>query len=112
MSIQCDVILRGNATAEHLTALGAALWRWCNHAAGNSGIYHCLDNQTLADLIAGKFPLSSQSSRQTERRGVLFRFRDEESKDRQAAINSLRQDIPARLVEDIVVDGASWNQIN
>jgi hypothetical protein len=112
MSIQCDVILQGSPTAEHLTALGTALWRWCNRAAANTGIYPILDNQTLADLIAGTFPLASQAPRPAERRGVLFRFRDEESKDRQAAINSLRQEIPARLVEDIIVDGASWNQID
>ena len=32
------------------------MWRWCIRAAGDTGIYPYLDNQALADLIAGKFP--------------------------------------------------------
>ena len=51
MSIKCDLILQWSATPEQLTALGAAMWRWCNRAAGNTGIYQYLDNQVLADLL-------------------------------------------------------------
>jgi hypothetical protein len=111
MSINCDVILQWSATPEQLTALGAALWRWCNRAAENTGIYQYLDNQTLADLIAGKLPRSSQTPWQAERRGVHFRVRDEASPDRQATIDSLRREIPAKGVEDIVVDDKSWNLV-
>ena len=46
------VILPWAATPEQLTAVGAALWRWCTRAAQDSGIYKFLDNQALADLIA------------------------------------------------------------
>jgi hypothetical protein len=81
------------------------LWCWCNRTAGNTSIYQYLDNQALADLIAGKLPVS----RQTERGGVHFRFRDEASHDRQATIDSLRREIPAKGVEDIVVEGKSWS---
>src|SRR5438477_235323 len=35
MSINCDVILQWGATPAQLTDLGVALWRWCNHAAGD-----------------------------------------------------------------------------
>ena len=52
MSITCDVILQWGATPEQLRALGAALWRWCDRTAGDTGIYQYLDNQALADLIA------------------------------------------------------------
>lgn len=104
MSISCDVILLWNATPAQLKALGAALWRCCTHTAGDSGIYQYLDNQALADLIAGKLPLSSQG----DRRGVHFRFRDATSGDRQAALESLRHEIPANGVEDIMVEGTSW----
>jgi hypothetical protein len=110
MSINCDVILQWSATPEQLTALGAALWRWCNRAAGSSGIYQYLDSQALADLIAGKLP-SSQTPWQAGRGGVQFRVRDDASPDRQATIDSLRHSIPATGVEDIVVDGSSWNLV-
>jgi hypothetical protein len=112
MSIDCDVILRWSATPEQLTALGTALWRWCSRAAGNTGLYQYLDNQPLADLIAGKLPTSGQTPRQTGRQGIHVRFQDETSHDRQAAIDSLRREIPAKAVEDIVVEGRSWKRID
>jgi hypothetical protein len=101
VSIHCDVILQWTATPEQLTTLGAALWRWCNRTAGNTGIYQYLDNQALADLIAGKLPVSSHTPQQAEPRGVHFRVQDETSHDRQATIDSLRHSIPAaaRLLE-------------
>jgi hypothetical protein len=108
MSINCDVILQWSATPEQLTALGGALWSWCNRRAANGGIYQYLDNQALADLIAGKLPASSQG----ERRGVHLRVRDEASQERQATIDSLRREVPAKGVEDILVDGQSWNRID
>jgi hypothetical protein len=111
VSIQCDIILQWTATPEQLTTLGAALWRWCNRTAGNTGIYQYLDNQALADLIAGKLPVSSHTPRQAEPRGVHFRVQDETSHDRQATIDSLRQSIPANGVEDILVEGASWSPV-
>jgi hypothetical protein len=112
MSINCDLILQWSATPAELTDLGAALWRWCNHAAGDTGIYQYLDNQALADLIAGKLPVSSQIPWQADRRGVHFRFRDEASHDLQATIDSLRREIPARGVEDILVESKSWTLID
>ena len=112
MSINCDVILQWGATPAQLTDLGAALWRWCNHTAGGPGIYQYLDNQALADLIAGKLPVSSQTPGLADRRGVHFRFRDEVSSDRQAAIDNLQRELPAMGVEDIVVEGKSWGLID
>ena len=112
MSINCDVIVPWSATPAELTDLGAALWRWCNHAAGDTGIYQYLDNQALADLIAGKLPASRQTPGRADRRGVHLRFRDEASHDRQATIDSLRREIPAKGVEDILVESKSWNLID
>ncbi len=105
MAINCDVILHWTATPDQLKALGAALWNWCNRTGGNTGIYPSLDNQALGDLIAGKLPLSSQA----ERWGVPFRIRDEVSSNKRVTLDSLRREIPARGVKDIVVDGQSWN---
>lgn len=61
MAIACDVLLRWSATPDQLTALGTAWWRWCNRSAGDAGIYQYLDNQALADLIAGKLPTFYQA---------------------------------------------------
>lgn len=107
MSINCDVIVQWAATPEQLTALGVALWSWCIRAAGDAGIYQYLDDQSLTDLIAGTLP----RNRRSERRGVHFSVRDETSPDRRATIDSLRREIPAGAVEDIVVDGVSWNVV-
>jgi hypothetical protein len=112
MSMNCDLILQWSATPEQLTALGAALWRWCNRAAGATRIYQLLDNQALADLIAGKLPASSQTPCRGDRRSIHFWFQGEASHDRQATIGSLRRAIPAAGVEDIVINGKSWNLIN
>ena len=109
MSINCDVILQWSATPEQLTVLGAAFWRWCVHGAERTGIYQFLDNQALADLIAGQLPASSGTP--ADRRGVHFWVRDVASHDRQATIDCLRREIPAKGVEDIVVDGTSWNRV-
>lgn len=111
MSVTCDIIVDWDATREQLAALGSALWRWCNHTAGNTGIYQYLDNQALADLIAGKLPVSSQPPLYADRRGVHFLVRDEASQDRRATLDSLRRELPAGGIEDVVVDGISWNSV-
>ncbi len=105
MSVNCEVTVPWDATPEQLTALGGALWRWCARGTGDAGISACLDNQPLADLIAGTFPRSGRA----ERRGLHFGLRDNASQSRRATIESLRRGIPAQAVEDIAVDGVSWN---
>ena len=111
MSVPCDAIINWDATPEQLASLGSTLWGWCNQTAGNTGIYQYLDNQALADLIAGKLPVSSQPPREPDRRGVHFRVRDEVSQDRQATVDGLRRKLPAGAIEDVLVDGTSWNSV-
>jgi hypothetical protein len=108
MSIDCDVVVQRRAAPEDLAALGAALWGWATHAAGGAGIYQLLDNQALADLIAGKPPAESQTRGQANRRCAHVLLRDESSPDRQTTIESLRRAIPGAGLEDIVVAGKSW----
>jgi hypothetical protein len=110
VSIHCDVVIKWGATPPQLTALGTALWRWCSRTAGGAGIYRQLDNQALADLIAGQIPRSSEPSASADRRGAHFPVRDEASLDRQATIDDLRHALPTAGVEDVVVDGASWGR--
>ena len=109
MPVTCDVILRPNATPSQLRAVGAALWRWCVRTAGNRSIYRYLDNQALADLIAGRHPATSQLPGRDNRRGVSFRARDEVSRDRQTAVDGLRREMPGEGIVDVLVDGTSWN---
>jgi len=111
MSIYCHVILKPGATPGQLSALGAALWRWCTGAAGGTGIYQYLDNQALADLIAGQLPAPDRTARPAERRGVRFRVRDGAFRDRRAALDSLRREIPAQGVEEVMADGVSWRAV-
>jgi hypothetical protein len=104
MPLICEFTVQWGATQEQLTALGGALWGWYARAAGGAGIYECLDNQPLADLIAGTLPRFGRAGE----RGMHFRLQDEASRSCQAAIDSLRAAIPVQGVEDIVVDGVSW----
>jgi hypothetical protein len=111
MAINCDVILHWSVTPSQLTALGTALWRWCNHTAADTGIYRCLDNQALADLIAGRLPVCHYAPGSAERWRMHFWVRDEASQDRLATIEGLRREVPATGIEDIVVDGTSWDLV-
>ena len=108
MAIPCDVILRWGATPEQLAALGAALWRWSLRTAGETDIYRQLDNQPLADLIAGRFPARDLAASITQAGGLSFRIRDEASHDRQGTIDQLRREVPPQGIKDIMVAGKSW----
>src|SRR5207248_4069294 len=90
---ECDVILQWGATPQQLSAIGAALWRWCNGVSGDVGVSRHLDNQALADLIAGRLPASRPVPGLDERRRVHVRFRDAAFRDRQAAIDSLWREL-------------------
>ncbi len=72
MSINCEVTLRWDATPEQQRALGHALWAWCNRAAGGADNYQYLDNQGLADLLAGTLPASALRAGGTAARPAPF----------------------------------------
>ncbi len=110
MPFFCDIILRGDATPEQLKAIGAALWHWCSGPGPHAGPYRSLNDQTLADLIDGKFPALSQP-RRAEPQEVRLRVWDEASQDRRTTIAKLRRELPAAAVDDVVIDGISWNCI-
>src|SRR5438046_5370853 len=105
MSTECDVILQWDATSQQLSAIGAALGRWCNGVPGDGGVSPYLNNQALADLIAGRLPVSRLMPSPGAGRRVHFRFRDAAFRDRRAAIDSLRRELPAGGVEDVLIDG-------
>lgn len=106
MSMNCTVILHWSATPPQLATIGGVLWRWCIRAAGDTSVYQYLDNQELTDLIAGKFPASSQDQRPR----VQLSVRDE-PQGRRATVARLRREMPAEGLDDIQIDGKSWNQV-
>lgn len=107
MTITCDIIIKWKATPVQLADLGNALWRWCNSTRGQIGIYQLLNNQALADLIAGKHPILDERTR-----GVHFRVRDCASSNCRSANEALRHELPAEAIADVLIDGISWNTIN
>jgi hypothetical protein len=108
MSINCEVLLRWDATPEQNRALGAALWGWCNHTAGNAGLYQYLDSQPLADLLAGRFPALGPLARGTDLPQVSFRVAGEAARDREGILESLRRALPGEGIAAVRVDGLSW----
>src|SRR5690348_7099802 len=109
MSVTCDVIIKWSATPVQLAALGDSLWRWCNRTAGTTGVYQYLDNQPLADLMAGTLPITEEPPLASDQRGVHFRVRDRASRNCLAALEFLRQELPTEGIEEVLVDGVSWN---
>jgi hypothetical protein len=110
MSMNCDVLLRWDATPEQNQALGAALWGWCNRTAGGGGIYQYLDDQPLADLLAGRFPDRGPMARSTDLPQVHFSARGEPAHDREDVLESLRRALPSEAIADVRVDGRSWRR--
>jgi hypothetical protein len=110
MSDHCDVILSWDATPGQLRAIGAALWRWWNGPAADLGICQALNNQPLADLIAGKLPAVIGPA--SDARGVRIRVPCEADADCQATRDRLRRGLPHAGVVDVQVDGASWDRVD
>jgi hypothetical protein len=107
MSVNCDVILRWDATSDQRQALGAALWGWCRHKAGDAGIYRYLDDQPLADLLAGRFPARDPMARSTDLPQISFSVRGEPARDREGILDSLRRALPSAGIADVRADGMS-----
>src|SRR5579884_2696659 len=106
MSINCTVILRWDSTPAQQRALGVALWHWCNGASGNAGMYPYLDNQALADLLAGKLPASEAMAWDAGSPRVSFTVPGDPARDSEATLESLRRAMPGEGVAEIRVQGS------
>jgi hypothetical protein len=104
MSINCAISLRWDSTPAQQRALGAALWHWCNGASGNAGMYSYLDNQALADLLAGKLGTTAWDAGLPR---VQFSVPGDPARDGEATLDSLRRAMPGEGVAEVWVDGIS-----
>lgn len=107
MSINCAVTLRWDSTPEQQRALGAALWRWCHRAARSVGMYPYLDNQALADLLAGRLPTSEATGWDAGLPRVQFSVPGDPARDGEATLESLRRAMPGEGVAEVRVDDIS-----
>jgi hypothetical protein len=117
MPIRCEVIPRRSATPQELQKLAAALQRWCHNEVKGEGGSRRLDPQAMEDLLAGKLPqrLAVESligpdepDPEADRRAVPVVVRGGPAYDRKVIVQGLRREIPAELVEDVLVAGRSW----
>jgi hypothetical protein len=71
-------------------------------------MYQYLDNQALADLLAGRLPAAWPTAGKAGLPRVQFWVRGDPARDRETLLESLRRALPDAGAADIRVDGASW----
>jgi hypothetical protein len=125
MPVVCELQPRQDATPEQLKMLGIALGGFARRELGKEGVLFSINLEELASLLSGEPPnplglrvkqhnegVSWEQIRQdlgpvASDRSLRFSFKDE---PRAKIIESLRQAIPAELVEDILIDDVSWTE--
>jgi hypothetical protein len=112
MSLSCELVVKNGASPEELRDLGYALWGWCQKVGMQGTMYQCVNNQLLADLIAGRLPVACLPSRQAGHPSLRFLVRGHAARDFRPTIDSVRSDLPGKAVEDFVIEGVSWNLID
>ncbi len=112
MFLKCELIVKNGASPQELRDLGCALWGWCQKIGIDGTIYQCVNNQLLADLIAGRLPIACRQSRVAGHPSLHFLVRGHTVRDFRPTIDSVRRDLPGKAVEDFVIEGVSWNLID
>jgi hypothetical protein len=128
MPIPCILKPRADATADELKQLGTVFAHWSSRELTNEGVLYSIDQKGLDSLLAGELPdplalqawshhegIPPERIRQdlgplASERSVRFNVKDEPHCTRGMAVQSLRQAIPADLVEDIFIGDASWTE--
>jgi hypothetical protein len=130
--VLCEVVPRRGATSDELKALGVALADWSEGELRDGGLLRSIDNIVLAELLGGDDPSElvfavlhgdndddtvtitrlgpphSDPAEAAQQLIVSCSFRGPDY-SRSRAIESLRHAVPAVLVEDVLIDGRSWN---
>jgi hypothetical protein len=126
MPVECELQPLREATTDQLKDLGIAVKAWVDRELCNEGVLCSIDRDGLLSLLLGEppNPLASQVAKHhpgvdlgrirqdlgplASDRSLRFSVKDGPHCPRDRVIESLRQAIPAELVEDIFVDDVSW----
>jgi hypothetical protein len=113
MSILCKVLPRRGATPRELRELGSALRRWYARESREHGIALYSNLEDINALRQGHLPSAGVArGRAKQRRAILLAVRSGKWYSLEATRKSFEQDIPARLVQDVLIDGASWTRVD
>lgn len=130
--VPCEVVPRRGATSDELKALGLALADWSEGELRAGGLLCSIDNIVLAELLGGddpsdfvfavlygddgadpltitRLPPAHSDPAEAAQRLIVFCSFRRPDYSRSRAIESLRDAVPAGLVEDVLIDGRSWN---
>ena len=130
--VPCDIVPRHDATSDGLKLLGLALAQWSQEELRPGGLLRHIDNIVLAELLGGDDPsdlvfalvhgeeegecltvrrcgLPHSNPTEAARRLVVACSFSGPGYSRQQAIDSLREGVPSGLVEDVLLDGRSWD---
>jgi hypothetical protein len=130
--VPAEIWPRRDATSDDLKALGRALADWSAGELAPGGLLRLIDNIVLTELVGGddpaevvfavcygeddgdvltitrRAPPHSDPAAAARLLAIACSFRGA-GYSRRRAVESLRDAIPAALVQDVVIDGRSWN---
>jgi hypothetical protein len=130
--VPAEVLPRRGATSDDLKSLGRALADWSEGELAPGGLLRFIDTIVLTELVGGddpsevvfavcygeddgdvltitrRAPPHSDPAAASRLLVVACSFRGTGYR-RRRVVESLRDAIPAALVEDVVIDGRSWN---
>ncbi len=130
--VRGEVLPRQDATSDELKGLGLALADWSAKELRPGGLLRSIDNIVLTELLGGddpsqvvfavvhaeddsdfvtilrRTPPHSDPAEAARQLIIACAFRGA-GYDRHRAVESLRDAVPAGLVDDVLIDGRSWD---
>jgi hypothetical protein len=129
--IPAEIVPRREATSDDLKLLGLALATWSEEELRPGGVLRFIDNIVLTELIGGDDPSEVVFSifygetdeecltivrrtpphadpAEAARRLIVACSFHGSGYDRQRTVESLRGRLPANLIEDVLIEGRSW----
>jgi hypothetical protein len=112
MSIICKVLPRRGATPRELQELGSALRRWYARESREHGIALYTNLEDINALRQGHLPSAGVlGGRAKQRRAIILAVRAGRWYSLEGTRKSFEQDIPPKLVQDVLIDGESWTRV-